>query len=60
MLYVKCVKSKKTGKIFYGLFADLGYRQLLLNYNSSDIAEFLKIPIAQLYELKENEKIEVK
>lgn len=44
------VGKGKSGNLFYALCADVGYTLVYLTFKAQDIAEILRISVAQLYE----------
>lgn len=44
--------NSKTGKPYFALVANLGYRQAVLTFDTSLIAELLGVSVAELYTLE--------
>lgn len=58
-IYLEIAESKEKKVKYAKLWADLGYRGKVLTYDINDIAEYIGVPVGDLYTLEVGKKIEV-
>lgn len=52
-------KTSKNGNSYISMYADIGYKKLMISYDASDIAEILDVKVSELYNLSNDNPIEV-
>lgn len=53
-LVVEYKQSDKTGKYYYCLSLDLGYRTVALSFEPAVIAEILGVSVREIYDIKDS------